>query len=101
MQEQHAEMMASRVTSDKNAKCGGFLYGFSQFSMNFYFAAVFYAGSLIMKWDDTIQGQNVFLALFSIMFGAFSVGQASQFGPDVPKAKKSGAKIFEIIKEPS
>ena len=35
------------------------------------------------------------------MFGAFSVGQASMFGPDIPLAKKSGAKIFEIIKEPS
>lgn len=101
MQEQSNETLKKRVASDKTARKGGFLYGFSQFAMNLYFAGIFYAGTLIIGWDDSIEGKNIFLALFTIMFGAFAVGQASQFGPDIPSAKLAGARIFEIIKEPS
>jgi len=32
-----------------------------------------------------------------MMFGAFSAGQANQFGPDVGKAKKAAIKIFSYI----
>jgi hypothetical protein len=33
-----------------------------------------------------MQGEKIWIALFSIMFGAFATGQATAFGPDANKA---------------
>lgn len=43
----------------------------------------------------------MYIALFSLMFGAFTAGQASQFGPDMAKAKLAAYKIFKMMLVPS
>ena len=45
--------------------------------------------------------EQVFIAIFSMMFGAMAAGQAQQFGPDLGKAKTAAAKIFGIMDLPS
>lgn len=44
---------------------------------------------------------EVFVAIFAMMFGAMAAGQAQQFGPDLGKAKQAAAKIFGIMDIPS
>lgn len=44
---------------------------------------------------------NVFVAIFSIFFGASQAGTAMSMGPDVGKAGVAAAKIFRIIEAPS
>lgn len=44
-----------------------------------------------------MDGQDVFLAMFPMMFGAMAAGQANQFGPDMGKAKTAALKIFGYI----
>lgn len=91
----------------RKAKIHGFAFGFSQFGTNFFFAGLFYAAAYLIKnhsnpfESNFINPQNIFIAQFTILFGAFSAGQASQFGPDAVKAKAAGVKIFSIMEEPT
>jgi hypothetical protein len=55
-----------------------------------------YDPSLIKDYSE-----EVFIAIFSMMFGAMAAGQAQQFGPDLGKAKTAAAKIFGIMDIPS
>lgn len=43
----------------------------------------------------------MYLALFAIMFGAFSAGNAFAFGPDGKKAAEAAKKVFTITATPS
>lgn len=43
----------------------------------------------------------MWMSLFAIMFGAFSAGNATAFGPDVKKAQAAAKKIFTITGHPS
>lgn len=43
----------------------------------------------------------MFIAMFCMLFGSFSAGQAMQFGPDIVKAKEAGMKVYAIIDRPS
>lgn len=45
--------------------------------------------------------ENIFVAIFAVVFGAFGAGQAASYGPDGTKGKKAGLKIFKITDSPS
>jgi ATP-binding cassette subfamily B (MDR/TAP) protein 1 len=86
----------------------GFAFGLSQFSQYLVFAAMFYCGGLIIKNSideetglPTISPEDVFIALFAIMFGASQAGTAQSFGPEMGKANGAAEKIFKIIEHPS
>lgn len=49
------------------------------------------------KDNDIASGENVFLATFALMFGAYSAGQSNQYGPDMGKGQKAAEKIFTYI----
>ena len=49
-------------------------FGFSQFCQYAIFAALFYAGALVQDKVGDIQPQDVFIAMFSMMFGATAAG---------------------------
>ncbi len=51
--------------------------------------------------DSTLTGEDVFVAIFAMFFGAYAAGQASTFGPDVGKATQAAVKIFKITDLPS
>ena len=68
------------------------------------FGILYWASAeLQAKWPlkDVLQGEVMYIALFSLMFGAFTAGQASQFGPDIAKAKLAAYKIFKMMLIPS
>lgn len=80
----------------------GFGYAFSQFNQFGVFAAVFYFGALIIEADfPEANSEDIFLALFCIMFGAYQAGQASSMGPDIGRATVAASKIFRIKEEES
>ena len=86
----------------------GFAFGLSQFSQYLVFAAMFWFGGLIIKNSideetgmPTISPEDVFIALFAIMFGASQAGTAQSFGPEMGKANAAAEKIFKIIEHPS
>jgi len=56
-----------------------------------------------MQADGTmsIKPENVFIALFAIMFGASHAGTATAFGPDMGKAQAAAERIFKIKDAPS
>jgi len=51
--------------------------------------------------DRTLTGEDVFVAIFAMFFGAYAAGQASTFGPDIGKATEAAVKIFKITGVPS
>lgn len=86
----------------------GFAFGLSQFSQYLVFAAMFWFGGLIIKNSideetgmPTINPEDIFIALFAIMFGASQAGTAQSFGPEMGKANAAAEKIFRIIEHPS
>jgi ATP-binding cassette subfamily B (MDR/TAP) protein 1 len=66
----------------------------------------FFGGKIMensMQADGTmsIKPENVFIALFAIMFGASHAGTATAFGPDMGKAQAAAERIFKIKEAPS
>lgn len=98
----HKKAMWRGVTS-------GLAFGYSQFSQYVVFAVMFWAGGAIIKnseFDEetgkpSIDPEDIFIALFAIMFGANAAGTAASFGPDAGKAEAAASKIFRIIETPS
>lgn len=88
-------------TNLRKAHCIGFWFGFSQFVQYGVFALLYWAGAMFSYHDPSTSGEDVFLATFAMMFGAFAAGQANQFGPDMGKAKKAGMTIFSYIDTPT
>lgn len=65
------------------------------------------AGKIIAKNFDAetmtfkINPEDVFIALFAIMFGASHAGSAAALGPDMGKALAASKRIFKIQEHPS
>ena len=56
----------------------GLAYGFSQFVQNAVFALIQYAGvEFIVGSASIMTGQDVYMAMFPMMFGAMAAGQAN------------------------
>lgn len=95
------------TTIDEESAAGrryGFGWGLAQGIQNFAFGALYLANAeLLYRFPDYeyTQGEGMFIALMMIMFGAFTAGQASQFGPDISKAKEAAKRIFSIMEIPS
>lgn len=72
------------------------MYGITQLSMFFIFGLIFYLGILFMERHGLSQN-NVFVAIFAILFSGMTAGNNGHFMPDVAAAKTSAANIFEIL----
>nr|AAK19598.2 putative ABC transporter [Sterkiella histriomuscorum] len=95
-----------RKIAQKRAHVIGVIFGFSQFVQYAVFAALYYFGALFIQHDiDNMnfkdQPDDIFVAIFAMMFGAMAAGQAQQFGPDMGKAKAASAKVFGMMDLPS
>jgi hypothetical protein len=82
-----------------------FVFGFSQFTQYAVFAALYYFGALFITKAENPENpdlvNNVFTAIFAMMFGAMGAAQGSQFGPDMGKGKAAANKIFAMIDYPT
>jgi ATP-binding cassette subfamily B (MDR/TAP) protein 1 len=68
-------------------------YGASQIIMFVVFGLLFYIGSLFIR-DAGATTEDVFTAIYSIVFAAMTVGSNSHFMPDIGAAKNAAANLF-------
>lgn len=94
-------METSYKAQVKSSHIAGFVYGYSKFIENTCIAIILYFGTLFMINDENLKGEDIFLAMFAIVFAAFGAGQASTYGPDVAKATAAGMKVFKITDTPT
>eukprot|EP01071_Lankesteria_metandrocarpae_P008741 Lankesteria_metandrocarpae@DN5039_c0_g1_i1.p1 len=85
----------------RNGIIAGLLFGFSQLAQ--YGGATltyWYAGELLEKGeiDNT---EQMFMAIFALMFAALGLGQASIFGTDVAKAKIASRSVYALLERNS
>lgn len=97
------KQLSEKPFNDENGKLQKFAisYGLSQLIQNVVFGALYYASAQLSYNYPSMQGENLWLALFAMMFGAFATGNANAFGPDVKKANAAAEKIFTITNTPS
>lgn len=55
------------------------------------------AGLMYTKGVITDSSHSIFVALFAIIYAATTIGQNSQHMPDITRARRSGAILFDII----
>lgn len=97
-----APMFANAGTSSLIA---GVAYGFSQFAQWTSIGLMFLFAGLLMENSEidpetgmpAENPENMFMAVFCIMFGAMRSGSAQQFGPDMAKALKAAGRVFNIF----
>ena len=102
---EYSELLIGKVKAEAKAGCiFGLSYGLSQAVINLVFGVLYLAsGEMYYKWPESefLQVDNMYIAMFCLLFGAFTAGQAMQFGPDVVRAKSAAMKIYAIIDRPS
>jgi ATP-binding cassette subfamily B (MDR/TAP) protein 1 len=90
----------------------GLAFGFNNFLTYMVMAMMFFLGGKIMQayiYTDADTGEiimginpeNVFIALFAMMFGASHAGTAAAFGPDMGKALAACERVFRMKDAPS
>jgi ABC-type transport system involved in Fe-S cluster assembly fused permease/ATPase subunit len=80
----------------------GFGMGFSQLANFGLQAGMFFFASIFIERDHpNLKVEDVFTALFCIMFSASWLGSSLSLGPDVGKATGAASKIFTIMEDPS
>ena len=88
----------------KNGCIFGFSWGFTQAVINLCFGVLYLvSGELHYHWPDAkeLQVDTMYVAIFSVLFGAFIAGLTIAVAPDVKKAKEAGIKIYSTIDLPS
>ena len=78
----------------------GIVYGFSQFMQFGMYTILFWSGAKFVE-NYNVNGQDLFTAIYVMMFAAIGAGQGQQHGPSAGKGIESAAKIYDIIDEPS
>lgn len=80
----------------------GFFQGLSQASIMFVYGLIFYLAAVINEkvpgqWHEP---QEIFTAIFAIVFAAVGMGNNTQMMPDMAKGKTAGASIYDILDTP-
>lgn len=65
------------------------------------FGLLYYAGAQFIVISNDTHALDIFIAMFAMINAAFAAGQATQFGPDMGKAKVAANKVFGYIDLPS
>ena len=94
------QILNGEKTINKSSFINGILFGLSQFFMFVTYAIIFYAGASFIN-SGTLTIQNMFRAIFVLLFAGFGLGQAQQFVGDMGKSKAAVVSIFTTIDEKS
>lgn len=71
----------------KKGNVAGVLYGITQLVMFIIFALIFFLGTVFIRDNSNVSVEDVFTAIYAIVFGAMTVGNNSHFLPDIAAAK--------------
>lgn len=97
--EKYKQLMTDNLNdSVKKAHIAGVGYGLAQFITFASYGLLFWSGSKFVE-KYHISTEDMFIAIFVIMFAAWGSGQAQQYAPAAGKGKKSAFRIYGIIDE--
>lgn len=103
--EEFDALQQAKVRQDiKAGRVFGLSWGLSQAVINLVFGSLYLAsGELYYQWPEAevLQVEPMYIAMFCLLFGAFTAGQAMQFGPDVAKAREASLKVYSVVDRPS
>lgn len=74
----------------------GLTFGFSQFIIYAAFSLVYYVGARLLV-DNKVDYDSMNKAIFSVIFGAFGLGNAQIYVGDYAKAKEALINIFKVL----
>ena len=80
----------------KSALITSLSYGFIQGLGYWIYAAAFYAGYRFV-YDGVLLPKDLYIVLFSIVFGAISVGNATAYGINITKARVASIQYYQLI----
>ena len=79
----------------------GLLFGYSQFSQWLVYGLAFFLAAVFLE-NDLLSGPNdMFKAIYCMLFGAYGAGQAQSFAPDIVKAIAASHSVYRILDEPT
>lgn len=76
----------------------GFFQGLSQASIMLIYGLIFYLAAVINVKVRHFETQDIFSAVFAVVFAAVGMGNNSQMMPDMAKGKTAGASLYDILK---
>ena len=79
----------------KKGITSGVLFGLSQFFLFLIFGLIFYLG-VVFKISNNLPLDDVFTAIYGILFSGIIAGNNMNFLPDVGASKRAAASIFYI-----
>lgn len=88
----------------RDTRCEALQFGFSEFMKNFAFAIIYITQAVLLYiWPDYkyLQPDNMFTAMFSLMFGVFAFMQAKGNVIHVDTAFESARKVLHVMETPS
>ena len=85
----------------KRSHVSGLLFGYSQFSQWLVYGLAFFLAAVFLE-NDLLSGPNdMFKAIYCMLFGAYGAGQAQSFAPDIVKAIAASHSVYRILDEPT
>jgi ABC-type multidrug transport system fused ATPase/permease subunit len=101
MQEKVVEMFDRNLDKNKGEElkgtlCEGFAFGYSQLALFSVYAIIFYAAGQFILLGG-LELQNMFSAIFVLLFAGFGLGQAQQYVGDYSTAKEALVSLFDIL----
>lgn len=81
----------------KKGLVSGIMHGITQIAMFFIFGLVIYFGLIFLENNADVTIQNVFTAIYAVMFSGMTAGNNAHFMPDLAVAKIAAVNIFEIL----
>lgn len=80
----------------KTGITSGLLYGFGKFFYALSFGLLPYIGVLfIMQFDGDLE--SMLIAVYTIAYASFSIGDTSAFIPDIAKGAESAGRLFQLL----
>ena len=89
------KMQEPYVLAIKKGNISGFFFGLSQIIMFIIFGVLFFVGALFVR-DYGVKIEDMFTAIYAIMFAGMTAGNNAHFMPDTAACKNSAANLFEI-----
>ena len=74
----------------------GILYGFSQIIMFTIFGVLFFVGALFVRDHKNVEIDDMFTAIYAIIFAGMTAGNNAHFMPDAAACSNAAANLFEI-----
>ncbi|CAI2366845.1 unnamed protein product [Moneuplotes crassus] len=99
--DKYQKILASKLNREIcKSYISGLLFGFAQFMQFGMYTIMFWSGAKFVERYE-VNPQDLFTAIFIMMFAAIGAGQAQQQAPAAGKGVEAATKIYNIIDEPS